>query len=157
MRRHLEIERKFLVKSPPSGWKRQGHDCIEQGYLPMADPTLEIRLRRKGNQHFITIKCGLGGTRFEEEIPIARGHFTALWPLTWRARIAKTRYRLRHGKRTIELDDYLPPHAGLRTADIEFDSKRDSRRFRPPAWLGKEITGNPRYANRSLAGGRRRL
>ena len=41
--------------------------------------------------------------------------------------------------------------AGLVVAEVEFGSERQSRDFRPPAWLGEEVTGDRRYANQSLA------
>src|SRR5213595_2520045 len=76
----LEIERKFLVKRPPPGWKRRPAKNIIQGYLPGAPKNLEIRLRRYGSQHLITIKGGHGRRRFEEEIKIPRTKFQSLWP-----------------------------------------------------------------------------
>jgi hypothetical protein len=56
MAQHLEIEKKFLIKQPPAGWKRRASTRIEQGYFPVADKDLEIRLRRKGAKHFITVQ-----------------------------------------------------------------------------------------------------
>jgi CHAD domain-containing protein len=34
---------------------------------------------------------------------------------------------------------------------VEFDSESQSDAFRPPDWLGEEVTGDTRYANRTLA------
>jgi len=149
--RHLEIERKFLVEQPPKGWKSRGSSHIVQGYFPNATKDVEIRLRRKGSKHFITIKGGYGLRRSEEEIEIPESKFRALWPLTNAARIAKRRYRIPWHVHTIEMDVYQGPHRGLITADIEFDSERASRSFQPPNWLGREITGRRRYANAVLA------
>ena len=151
MARHLEIERKFLVKRRPSGWKRRVSSQIVQGYFPTASKNLEIRLRRKGSQHFITVKEGRGRRRLEEEIEIPEPKFRSLWPLTRSARIAKRRYRIPCSGHTIEMDVYQGPHRGLLTADIEFDSVQQSRSFQPPDWLGREITGSRQYANESLA------
>jgi CYTH domain-containing protein len=151
MGRHLEIERKFLVKQPPTGWKRSASSQIVQGYFPMAVDDLEIRLRRKGSKHFITVKGGHGRRRLEEEIEIPEPKFRSLWPLTRVARIAKRRYRIPCRGYTIEMDVYQGPHRGLITADIEFDSMRASRSFQPPEWLGREITGSRQYANETLA------
>ena len=151
MSRHLEIERKFLVEEPPAGWNRRASSRIVQGYFPMANKELEIRLRNKGAQHFITIKGGHGRRRLEEEIEIPERKFRSLWPLTRAARIAKRRYRIPYRSHTIEMDVYQGPHRGLITADIEFDSVRASRSFQPPNWLGREITGSRQYANQMLA------
>lgn len=151
MARHLEIERKFLVKRPPAGWKRGHSSQIVQGYFPMAGHDVEIRLRHKGSQHFITVKGGHGRRRLEEEIEIPESKFRSLWPLTRAARIAKRRYRIPCHGHTIEMDVYQGPHRGLVTADVEFDSVRGSRSFQPPKWLGREITGSRQYANEVLA------
>lgn len=151
MARHLEIERKFLVKRLPAGRKGRPFSSIVQGYFPMAGKDLEIRLRRKGSHHCITIKSGTGRRRLEEEIPISQSAFRALWPLTGEARISKRRYRIPCRRHIIEMDVYRGPHRGLMTADVEFDSIRESRLFQPPNWLGPEITGNREYANERLA------
>ena len=151
MARNLEIERRFLVRKRPAGWKRSASSEIVQGYFPMAKRELEIRLRRKGSQHFITVKGGRGRRRLEEEIEISERRFRSLWPLTREARVAKRRYRIPCDGHTIEIDVYKGPHRGLVTADIEFNSLRESRAFHPPKWLGREITGKEEYANRTLA------
>jgi len=146
-----EIERKFLVKCLPLGWKRHVSSPIVQGYFPMATTEIEIRVRRKGSQHFITIKGGHGRSRLEEEIEIPESKFRALWPLTRTARISKRRYKIPCDGHTIEIDIFQGPHRGLVTADIEFDSVPESRAFEPPEWLGREITGCREYANAMLA------
>jgi adenylate cyclase len=151
MARHFEIERKFLVKQPPAGWKSRVSSDIVQGYFPMTSHDLEIRLRRQGSKYLITIKSGHGRRRLEEEMQIPESKFRSLWPLTRGARIAKRRYRIPcHGHR-IEMDVYRESHRGLITAEIEFDSESASRSFQPPSWLGREITGSRQYANEALA------
>jgi adenylate cyclase len=151
MARHLEIERKFLVKRLPSRRRRSASSQIVQGYFPIAGKDVEIRLRRKGSKHFITVKGGHGRRRLEEEVEIPESKFRALWALTRTARIAKRRYRIPCHGHTIEMDVYHGPHRGLVTADIEFDSIRQSRSFQRPEWLGPEITGKRQYANEALA------
>ena len=151
MRRHREIERKFLIKTLPAGWKANPHSRITQGYFLMRADDIEIRLRKKDSQRFITIKSGYGRNRLEEEISLPKQQFKSLWPLTRKARISKTRYKIPCSGETIEIDVYAGPHRGLMTAEIEFASRRQSRRFRPPEWFGREITGKPRYSNQKLA------
>lgn len=128
---------------------RRSH--LAQGYFPVADKDLEIRLRRKDLTHWITIKKGHGRSRLEEEIRIPKATFRSLWPLTRAARIAKWRYLIPWNGRTIEMDVYLGPLRGLIIAEIEFGSDAASRSFQPPEWLGREVTGNPRHTNQSLA------
>ena len=51
----------------------------------------------------------------------------------------------------VELDVYAEALEGLLTAEIEFPSLAASEAFSPPAWLGRDITDDARYANQSLA------
>lgn len=151
MASHLEIERKFLVAELPADWKQRRSTAIAQGYFHIATKGLEVRLRRRARQHFITIKGGYGLRRLEVEIDIPQAKFNALWSLTDGARISKRRYLIPFRGHTIEMDVYEGPHRGLVTADVEFSSERASRAFVPPPWLGREITGQRRYGNEVLA------
>jgi adenylate cyclase len=63
----------------------------------------------------------------------------------------KRRYRHEIEAGTVEIDVYSGPHEGLIVAEIEFGSIAASERFRAPSWLGTEVTGDDRWANRSLA------
>jgi adenylate cyclase len=147
----MEIERKFLVKSLPPGWKPASGSPIRQGYFSLRDQGVEIRLREKASKCFITIKAGRGRVRLEEEIPISRKRFETLWPLVRVASVAKKRYRIPRAGRVIELDIYQGRRRGLMVAEVEFRSVGDAKAFQPPPWLGREITGNRRYANEYLA------
>ena len=146
----VEIERKFLVERLPD--ELPAGERIEQGYLAIADDGVEVRVRRRAGRATLTVKSGPAHVRTEVELAIEGRHFEALWPLTAGRRIAKTRhlYELEHGL-AAEIDVYDPPHDGLLVAEIEFASTGDSDRFVAPVWLGDEVTGDPRYANQSLA------
>jgi adenylate cyclase len=52
---------------------------------------------------------------------------------------------------TIELDVYGGDLEGLVVAEVEFASEEDADAFDPPAWLGREVTDDPRYKNQRLA------
>src|SRR5437879_5130250 len=151
MARYNEIERKFLVKSLPPGWKRNAHKKIVQGYLPICSRNLEIRLRKQDSKYLITIKAGHGQKRLEKEMEIPKKLFQTLWPLTRGARITKTRYEIPLDHNVVQVDVYHGPHRGLVLAEIEFDSERQGRSFRPPDWFGPEVTGKRRYANEALS------
>ncbi len=146
-----EIERKFLVAEAPPGLERYPHEAIRQGYLALSEDSTEVRLRHKGTRFFQTIKQGEGLQRAEVEIALSRPQFEALWPLTEGKRVEKVRYAIAHGGRTIELDVYQGALAGLITAEVEFPSLETSAAFRPPPWLGVEITEDARYRNKHLA------
>jgi CYTH domain-containing protein/CHAD domain-containing protein len=144
-----EIERKFLVAEMPPA--ESGETQVEQGYLAF-DKRGEVRLRRVGSDLFLTAKSGHGEVREEVEVPIEPSAFEALWPLTAGRRVRKVRHYvpLGDGLRA-EVDVYAGALDGLRTAEIEFDSREQADRFAPPPWLGTELTGDERYANQTLA------
>jgi adenylate cyclase len=146
----MEIERKFLVAEPPEDLDRHPSDGIEQGYLAIGESG-EVRLRRAGEELTLTVKRGSGEVREEEEVELERDQFERLWPLTEGLRVTKTRYRMPAGERTIELDVYEGPLEGLRTAEVEFPSERESHRFDPPPWFGDDVTDDDRYKNEALA------
>lgn len=149
---HIEIERKFLVDEAPHDLEQHPADALQQGYLAVAPDGVEARIRRRGDRTSLTVKSGPGHVRVEEEIPIEPERFDAMWPLTEGRRVEKTRYLvpLPEGL-TVELDIYAGDLDGLVTAEIEFPSMEASAAFEPPAWLGREITGDARFANQSLA------
>lgn len=146
-----EIERKFLPEAPPEGLDEAPATRIEQGYLAITEE-VEVRLRRRGERLTLTVKAGAGRVRAEEEIPVAREQFDALWPLTASRRVVKTRHVVALGDGLeAEVDVYHDALDGLLTAEVEFTSEDASDAFAPPDWLGAEITGDGRYANQALA------
>jgi CYTH domain-containing protein len=148
----VEIERKFLVDDVPGDLESHPSAEIDQGYLAITEEGLEVRIRSYGGQAFLTIKSGAGPVRLEEEIEIDERRFRSLWPLTEGKRICKRRYLIpaEDGLR-IELDVYGEALTGLVTAEVEFDSPDAAADFTPPAWLGREVTDDPRYKNKRLA------
>ena len=147
----MEIERKFLVNEAPELGEHESV-AIEQGYLALAtDGGAEVRLRRKGGTHLLTIKGGTGEVRTEEELELERSRFDSLWPLTEGRRLMKTRYLIPQGELTIELDVYEGDLDGLVVAEVEFSGEAEADRFQPPPWFGPEVTGDERYLNESLA------
>ena len=147
----IEIERKFLLPRPPREFAGAPSERIEQGYLAISDDGVEVRVRRIGERTVLTVKQGAGVRRLEEEIDIPAETFETLWPLTEARRVEKERFHLDSDGRRIDLDVYGGAHDGLVVAEIEFESDAASERYDPPGWLGREVTGDERYANRRLA------
>ncbi len=85
-----EIERKFLLSTPPASLAERPGTPLEQGYLAISERA-EVRLRRAGEERTLTVKLGHGESREEVEVPLPREQFERLWPLTEGARVAKTR------------------------------------------------------------------
>ena len=62
--------------------------------------------------------------------------------------IDKTRYEIKAGKHTFEVDEFYGDNNGLIVAEIELESENEV--FAKPAWLGEEVTGDARYYNSML-------
>lgn len=147
----VEIERKYLLTAVPPDLERHPAERIQQGYLAVAPDGVEVRVRRRGDAAVLTVKSGPGHIRVEEELAIDERRFAALWPLTEGRRLSKTRHLVPLGGVVAEVDVYDGALAGLITAEVEFASVRESAAFVPPDWFGREVTGDARYANQSLA------
>lgn len=145
-----EIERKFCVKKMPDLAACKGVE-ISQGYLSVGEDGTEIRLRRKGEQFYQTVKQGKGVQRTEVEVELNRAQFDTLWPLTEGRRVEKVRYEIVEGIWVIELDVYRDRLKGLVVAEVEFETVDESSRFVPPSWLGRDVTDDDRYKNATLA------
>lgn len=144
-----EIERKFLVKGD---FKNEAFKAtrITQGYL-CSVPERTVRVRVKGDKGFITIK-GIGdesgASRFEweKEIPVAE--VQDLLKLCEPGIIDKTRYLVKAGEFTFEVDEFYGENEGLTVAEVELPD--ENALFERPEWLGEEVTGDKRYYNSML-------
>ena len=119
----LEIERKFLVKKGDA-YKSAAfsHSHIKQGYIPADGATVRIRVRDdKADQLLKLCKGGL---------------------------IDKTRYLVKSGKHTFEVDEFYGDNAGLVMAEVELSDEAEA--FDAPAFIGKEVTGDRRFYNSHL-------
>jgi adenylate cyclase len=152
-----EIERKLLVEDPPplddGTWSPSR---LEQGYLAITDD-VEVRIRRAdgGAAARLTVKSAPGGlSRVEEELELDGAAFERLWPLTAGRRVVKTRWTRRADDAAavlFELDINEGALSGLATLEVEFPSEAAARAWTPPAWAGRDVTGDKAYANQSLA------
>jgi CYTH domain-containing protein len=147
---HLEIERKFLIRKLPRNLRRFPHAEITQGYLAV-DRGVHVRLRKRGRACILTFKRGPARAREEREIHLNASQFAILWPATKGARLSKTRYYVPYKGLTIEIDIYRGSNEGLLVAEVEFSDVETYHSFRPPAWLGDEVTGAKGYSNVKLA------
>ncbi len=144
-----EIERKFLITGDFKQYSlRKLH--ITQGYLSSV-PERTVRVRIKGNQGFITVK-GIGNesgvSRYEWEKEIPYDEAVELMKICEPGVIDKTRYFVKSGIHTFEVDEFYGENQGLVIAELELGNEDES--FVRPEWLGAEVTGDPRYYNYSL-------
>ena len=147
----IETERKFLVNSKAFKDEAQQSYRIVQGFLN-TDPERTVRIRIKGEQAFITVK-GIGSTsgtsRFEWEKEILVIEAEKLLPLCEKGIIEKTRYEIPLGNHLYEIDEFFGENEGLILAEIKLSNENES--FLKPDWLGKEVTGDPKYYNSQLS------
>jgi len=146
-----EIERKFRLLERPEWLDEHPSVQIHQGYLAVVEGETEVRVRARDGDTVLTVKQGSGEVRREQEVELDEEQFDALWPLTEGRRVTKRRYTVPHDELTIEVDVFEGALQGTLLGEIEFDSEEASTTFDPPAWLGDEVTGDPRFANESLA------
>jgi CYTH domain-containing protein len=144
----MEIERKFVLAGPPPSELLGAGVEIAQGYLPE-----RLRIRRKGERCYITLKSEGGLAREEWETELPAWAFAQLWPHTDGRRLEKRRYALAHAGRTLEVDRYGGRLEGLWTLECEAACVEEARAFTLPAWASgaREVTEDPRYRNAVLA------
>ncbi|HWF55044.1 MAG TPA: CYTH domain-containing protein [Solirubrobacteraceae bacterium] len=148
----MEVERKFLVDTPPDVLSGARATEIVQGYLVLGDGGAEARVRRRGGACTLTVKSGRGISRSEAEIELTDGQFEALWPATEGRRVEKVRHELPlPGGLVAELDVYGGALVGLRVVEVEFPSVAAAEAFTTPGWFGVEVTDDDAYKNRRLA------
>ena len=144
-----EIERKFLVKGDFKPFVSK-QTRIVQGYLSSV-PERTVRVRIKGDKGYITIKGignASGASRFEWEKEVPVNEIEDLLKICEPGVIDKTRYLVKAGPHTFEVDEFHAENKGLVLAEIELGSEAEA--FQKPAWLGEEVTGDTRYYNSML-------
>ena len=147
----IEIERKFLVTSLDFKKEYFAKSTIAQGYLN-SDANRTVRVRIKAEKGYLTIKgigneSGLSRFEWEKEIPVEEAK--ALLNLCEKGAINKTRYEVKSGNHTVEVDEFHDENEGLIIAEIELQNENEA--IQKPSWLGKEVTGDERYYNAFLS------
>ena len=62
--------------------------------------------------------------------------------------IAKTRYRVASGGLTWEIDEFHDDNEGLVVAEVELSEPGQA--LDRPAWIGEDVSDDPRYFNANL-------
>ncbi len=146
----LEIERKFLVLDDSYKHEAFSSSHIQQGYIT-SERGRSVRIRIRDERAYLTIKGpsldgGLSRYEFEQEIPFddAKKLMTLCEP----GIIDKTRWLVKSGEHTFEVDEFHGDNDGLVVAEVEL---RDvSEKPVLPHFIGKEVTGDRRYYNSQL-------
>lgn len=149
----VEIERKFLLRSMPSGLPAARVRELSQGYLPGTRLVERVRSVREDGRvrYYRTVKTGSGVVRTELEEETTRAIFETLWPLTKGRRVSKRRHVVPAGPLTWEIDEFTDRTLVL--AEVELPEAGTEVQL--PAWLAgvveREVTDDPAYLNVNLA------
>lgn len=143
-----EIERTFLVDDDSFRDMAVFTFHILQGYLNR-DPERTVRIRIRNDSAFLTVKgktVGLVRDEFEYEIPLKDG--LEMLRLCEGRILDKTRYIIPYEGYNWEVDEYHGDLEGLIVTEVEIPSVDTPVSF--PPFVGKEVTGDPRYYNSQL-------
>lgn len=146
----LEIERKFLVTGDAYKQAAYGSSRIKQGYI-CSGGGRTVRVRIRGGRGYLTIKGpsdakGMSRYEFEKEITLEEAE--QLFGLCEPGIIDKTRYLVKSGKHTFEVDEFYGDNEGLVMAEVELESEDEA--FEKPSFIGREVTGDRRFYNSHL-------
>ena len=144
-----EIERKFLLRNEDWRGLAPGRAFV-QGYLADGG-ACSVRVRIAEGEAALAVKgatAGAARSEFEYAIPPedARRMLDLLAPGNV---IEKTRHTVMYEGFAWEIDEFHGRNQGLVVAEIELE--REDQAFEKPAWIGEEVTDDPRYYNTSLA------
>lgn len=143
-----EIERKFLVTS--DAWKSLAQGTYyRQGYLSTVKERV-VRVRTIGDKGFLTIKgitVGVTRSEFEYEIPVDEANLM-LDNLCEKPIIEKMRAKVKLDGLVWEIDEFHGENEGLVVVEVELHDENQSLTF--PDWVGREVSGDPRYFNSNL-------
>lgn len=145
----LEIEQKYQVRNDSYRGMSTSVREIRQGYLSRV-PERTVRVRTVDDKGFITVKGltrGLVRLEYEYEIPVtdARELLTLCEPPV----IEKRRYIVDYAGKKWEVDEFMGHLYPLVVAEIELNS--EDEQYEIPPFIGKNVTGDPRYYNSNLS------
>lgn len=146
----FEIERKFLVKDGRYKELAFASSRIRQGYI-CSGHGRTVRVRIRDTHGYLTIKGpstngGLSRYEFEKEITLDEAEH--LMALCEPGLIDKTRYLVKSGAHTFEVDEFYGENEGLVIAEVELGSEEEP--YEKPDFIGEEVTGDKRYYNSHL-------
>lgn len=146
----MEIERKYLITTPPQDYASYPFHIIEQAYL-CTDPV--VRIRKEDETYYLTYKSKGLLAREEYNLPLTKEAYDHLLSKADGISLTKRRYRIpiEGTDLTIELDIFSGDYEGLALAEVEFESVKQAEEFLPPDWFGRDVTFSGEYQNSRLA------
>ena len=146
-----EIERKYLVQSEDYLRMSTHHRSIRQEYLTSSAETT-VRVRIIDQEARLTIKGAShdgGLSRSEWEYPIPLADAEEMLAQCAGDVLTKVRYYVPYEGYLWEVDRFGGELEGLVMAEVELTDPSEEPPL--PKWLGREVTGDPRYYNAQLA------
>ena len=155
-----EMERKFLIRRPDTGWLEQHPLChrvdIVQTYL-LSEDGEEIRLRRRGENgsyiYYETHKRAIDGMkRLSTEQRLSKSEYRRLLKNAdpGRRPIHKSRYCLNYDSQYFEIDIF-PFWEDQAILELELRDEKEEIRFPEQIQVIREVTDDPDYKNAALA------
>lgn len=142
------VERTFLVKKDPA-WHREEGPVCRKGYLALGKKATVAVYITEGKSALTVkgIREGMSQIVFEYAIPVEDAA-TMLDALCEKPLIKKRLYAVEHAGVTWQIEEFLAENTGLQLASVT--SADDDQDFEKPAWIGKEVTGDPQYLDTYL-------
>ena len=153
---YTEIERKWLFepKKIPYDLSSLPKKELQQAYVCFSPC---IRIRSIDNEKFyLTVKAkkaedASGLERHEFEIEITKPEYDYLLKKTEGNIITKTRYLVKKGDLTEEIDFFHGSLEGICYMEIEFPSVEDAENYPDPEWVKMDVSLIHEYQNTALA------
>ena len=151
----VELEKTYLAKYLPEGWRDFPHKEIIDIYLPAESKHPVLRLRKRGDICEITKKQPISekdsSEQTEHTIRLSVQEFDALSKVSGK-KLRKIRYYHDYGGAKAEIDVFQDNLEGLVMIDVEFaDSNRKSA-FIMPEFCLEDITQDEVFAGGMLCG-----
>jgi adenylate cyclase len=143
----MEIERKFLIEKVPDLTNVQAI-YIEQGYLSFSP---EVRIRKKDEKFYMTVKSDGDIVREEYEIEISQNTYDELASQVRGLVLKKSRYEIPLNKTNVAELDIYENFEELKMVEVEFIDIDSANAFEIPWWFGTEVTRDKEFKNKNLA------
>ena len=153
----MEIERKWLIDKNNIPYDLSKYEFleIEQAYLCFK-PTIRIRRIINKDRYIFTMKSSSkdnGLSREEYEIEISKTMYDELLSKKKGLMLSKTRYKVPYDSYMMEIDLFHNEYESFAYMEIEFKTVEEANAYVAPCWVIKELTGDKKYTNASLAKG----
>lgn len=152
----IELEKTYLIKKIPKGYKKSPKKEIIDIYFPKTAKHPNLRLRKSGDKYEMTKKTPIDGDssrQLEQTIPLTKEEFAALSKVAGK-KVHKIRYYYPHAGRTAELDVFQGDLKGLVVVDFEFEAVEEKDVFQMPDFCLADITTEEFIAGGMICGKR---